>query len=81
VQIARGRTNREIAADLVIGEKTAATHVSNVLAKLGVTRRTEAAVAALRLGLVRPPENERAPVAGAVAGRGRPDGSPEDPVL
>jgi DNA-binding CsgD family transcriptional regulator len=62
VQIARGRTNREIAADLVIGEKTAATHVSNVLGKLGVTRRTEAAVAALRLGLVRPAENEREPV-------------------
>jgi DNA-binding CsgD family transcriptional regulator len=49
--IVEGRTNREIAAALVIGEKTAATHVSNVLAKLGATRRTEAAVAALRLGI------------------------------
>jgi len=49
--IAGGRTNREIAAALVIGEKTAATHVSNVLSKLGATRRTEAAVAALRLGI------------------------------
>jgi DNA-binding CsgD family transcriptional regulator len=50
--IAGGCTNREIAATLVIGEKTAATHVSNLLAKLGAARRTEAAVAALRLGLV-----------------------------
>ena len=54
--IAEGRTNREIANALVIGEKTAATHVSNLLAKLGATRRTEAAVAAVRLGIVVPGE-------------------------
>lgn len=58
--IAGGRTNRQIAAALAIGEKTAATHVSNVLAKLGVARRTEAAIAAFELGLTgepaRPPE-------------------------
>jgi len=54
--IAEGRTNREVATALVIGEKTAATHVSNLLAKLGATRRTEAAVAAVRLGVIVPGE-------------------------
>jgi DNA-binding CsgD family transcriptional regulator len=50
--IAEGRTNREIATALHIGEKTVATHVSNVLAKLGSARRTDAAVAAVRIGLL-----------------------------
>lgn len=43
-----GRTNRQIAGELFISEKTAGAHVSNILGKLGVTGRTEAATMALR---------------------------------
>jgi len=50
--IARGRTNREIAEELVISEHTARNHVTSILDKLGLSRRTEAAVYAARLGLV-----------------------------
>ncbi len=41
--LAEGRTNREIAERIFITERTAAAHVSNILGKLGVSRRTEAA--------------------------------------
>ena len=51
--IARGRSNREIATDLVISEKTVKTHVSNVLSKLHLSDRTQAAIYALREGLVK----------------------------
>lgn len=51
-QLALGKSNKEIAAELVIAEKTARTHVSNILAKLGVASRTQAALYALRIGLV-----------------------------
>lgn len=47
-----GRTNRQIASELFIGEKTAGTHVSSILGKLGVGSRTEAASVAHRVGLV-----------------------------
>lgn len=50
--VASGHTNREIAGILFVTEKTAAAHVSNILAKLGVRSRVEAAAAAHRLGLV-----------------------------
>jgi DNA-binding NarL/FixJ family response regulator len=50
--LARGKSNKEIAAALVIGEKTVKTHVSNILSKLGVPSRTQAALYALRTGLV-----------------------------
>lgn len=50
--LAQGHTNKEIAQRLVIGEKTVKTHVSNVLAKLGVPSRTQAALYAVRIGLV-----------------------------
>jgi DNA-binding CsgD family transcriptional regulator len=53
--VAAGRTNGQIAAALFISPKTASVHVSNILAKLGVTGRVEAAGVAHRLGLVRPP--------------------------
>jgi DNA-binding NarL/FixJ family response regulator len=58
--IAEARTSREIAADLVISERTARTHVSNVLRKIGVSSRTQAAVLAVREGLVTPPERDGA---------------------
>jgi NarL family two-component system response regulator LiaR len=50
--LARGRSNKEIAADLSIGEKTVKTHVSHILGKLGVSSRTQAALYAIRIGLV-----------------------------
>ncbi len=51
-QIARGGSNRDIAAELVISEKTVKTHVSNILSKLHLADRTQAAIYALREGLV-----------------------------
>jgi DNA-binding NarL/FixJ family response regulator len=50
--LAQGESNKEIAAALVIAEKTVRTHVSNILAKLGVVSRTQAALHAVRSGLV-----------------------------
>lgn len=52
--VARGHANKQIARELLIGEKTVKTHVSNILAKLGVTSRTQAALQAVHLGLVTP---------------------------
>ena len=50
--VAFGRTNRQIAAELFISENTAGVHVSNILGKLDVKGRGEAAALAYRLGLV-----------------------------
>jgi DNA-binding CsgD family transcriptional regulator len=52
--IALGRTNRQIAETLFISPKTATVHVSNILGKLGVNNRVEAATIAHRLGIVEP---------------------------
>jgi two-component system response regulator DevR len=52
-QIALGRTNRQIGEELFLAEKTVKNYVSNLLAKLGMTRRTEAAVFAARLATER----------------------------
>jgi DNA-binding CsgD family transcriptional regulator/tetratricopeptide (TPR) repeat protein len=49
--VAEGYTNRRIAETLFISESTAGVHVSNILGKLGVATRTEAAAVAVRLGL------------------------------
>jgi DNA-binding NarL/FixJ family response regulator len=49
--LARGRSNRDIASELGVSEKTVKTHVSSVLAKLGVQDRTQAALYAVRHGL------------------------------
>ena len=49
--IAKGMSNREIATELVISEKTAKTHVSNILSKLHLADRTQAAIYALKTGL------------------------------
>ena len=51
MRVAQGRTNREIAEDLRISERTARTHVSNVLGKLGLQSRTQAALLAVKEGL------------------------------
>ncbi len=50
--VAQGRTNRQIGESLYISPKTASVHVSNILAKLDVTNREDAATAARRLGVV-----------------------------
>nr|WP_226900172.1 response regulator transcription factor [Nonomuraea phyllanthi] len=50
--VTQGRTNRDIAGELFISAKTVSVHVSNILAKLGVTSRGEAAAAAHRLSLL-----------------------------
>ena len=49
--LADGRSNRQIGEQLYMAESTAGVHVSNILTKLGVTRRSEAAAVAHRLGL------------------------------
>ena len=49
--VAGGQTNKRIADTLFISESTAGVHVSNILGKLGVASRTEAAAVAVRLGL------------------------------
>ncbi|MGW4642322.1 helix-turn-helix transcriptional regulator [Sphaerisporangium sp. NPDC004334] len=53
--VAAGRSNREIAAELFISSKTVSVHVSNILAKLGVSSRGEAAATAHRLHLFTAP--------------------------
>jgi DNA-binding NarL/FixJ family response regulator len=53
--VAQGHSNREIADRLVISERTARTHVSNVLTKLQLSSRTQAALLAIREGLIAPP--------------------------
>jgi DNA-binding NarL/FixJ family response regulator len=52
--VALGRTNGQIAKTLFISPKTATVHVSNILGKLGVRNRVEAATIAHRLGMVTP---------------------------
>ena len=51
-RIVAGRANKEIAADLAISEATVKTHVNNLLSKLGVSDRTNAATVAIQRGLV-----------------------------
>ncbi|MBN2470782.1 MAG: response regulator transcription factor [Anaerolineae bacterium] len=53
--IALGKSNKEIANELVLGETTIKTHVSNILSKLGLNSRTQAALYALRIKLVELP--------------------------
>lgn len=50
--VAKGKSNKEIAADLDITEATVKGHLTNILGKLGVSDRTQAVIAALRRGLV-----------------------------
>jgi DNA-binding NarL/FixJ family response regulator len=53
IEIAKGKSNKEIATTLFITEKTVKTHVSNVLAKLNLQDRTQAALFAVKHGLIK----------------------------
>jgi DNA-binding NarL/FixJ family response regulator len=55
ILLAHGKSNHDIARTLIISERTARTHVSNVLTKLGLASRTQAALWAVREGLVTDP--------------------------
>ena len=57
--VARGYTNKQIADALTVTEKTARNHVSHILEKLGLSRRSEAAVFAVENKLVQPREKEK----------------------
>lgn len=50
--LAEGKANKEIAAALVIGERTVKSHISNIMGKLDVQSRTQAALYAVRAGIV-----------------------------
>jgi DNA-binding NarL/FixJ family response regulator len=54
-EIVRGRSNREIAAALKISEATVKSHINNILSKLGVNDRTQAATTALQRGIIHLP--------------------------
>ncbi len=57
--LANGKANKEIALQLHISETTVKTHVSNILTKLGVPSRTQAALYAVRIGLASVPPIEK----------------------
>ena len=54
VLVARGMTNRQIAAELVIAERTAGSHVAHILDKLGFTTRSQIATWVTERGLAKP---------------------------
>lgn len=75
VQVASGKTNREVVAALVISEHTVGRHLENVFAKLGVTSRA-AAVAHAMIDVPRPPRDRPAPTSNGTSPMPPPCPSP-----
>jgi DNA-binding NarL/FixJ family response regulator len=74
VLIGRGRTNREIADELCLGEATVKTHVNGLFSKLAIRDRTQDVVLAYEAGLVRPGEERGGRIPSARWWRARPPG-------